>query len=139
MQLQAVDALAASEQLSGWERLLAIHPKPAFLWAVGFGVVGVLGFSFLRLRTRWWPLHPCLFLLWETYPLSTMSHPFLMGWLVKKLCMRFGGNRLVVKLRPLAIGVISAEILGALIFMVVGLIYYWHTGEKPKTYRYFPR
>ena len=139
MQLKAIGALEASESLSGWERLLALRPTGAFLWAAAFGVIGVLGFSFLRLRTRWWPLHPCLFLLWETYPLSAMSHPFLLGWLIKKLCLRFGGNRLVAKLKPFAVGVISAEIMGALVFMAVGLIYYLHTGEKPKTYRYFPR
>lgn len=139
MQLKAIDALEASEGLSGWQRLLAMRPTGAFVWAVAFGVIGVFSFSFLRLRTRWWPLHPCLFLLWETYPLSAMSHPFLLGWLIKKLCLRFGGNRLVVKLRPFAVGVISAEIMGALVFMAVGLIYYLHTGEKPKTYRYFPR
>ena len=139
MQLKAIGALEASESLSGWERLLALRPTGAFLWAAAFGVIGVLGFSFLRLRTRWWPLHPCLFLLWETYPLSAMSHPFLLGWLIKKLCLRFGGNHLVAKLKPFAVGVISAEIMGALVFMAVGLIYYLHTGEKPKTYRYFPR
>jgi hypothetical protein len=139
MQLKAIGALEASEGLSGWERLLAIRPSSSFLWAIAFGIIGVLAFSFLRLRTRWWPLHPCLFLLWETYPLSVMSHPFLVGWLLKKICLRFGGNRLVVKLKPFAVGVISADIMGALVFMAVGLIYYLYTGEKPKTYRYFPR
>jgi hypothetical protein len=39
----------------------------------------------------------------------------------------------------LAVGVIAADVLGALIFMIVGAIYYFVQGELPKTYRYFPR
>ena len=66
-------------------------------------------------------------------------YSFLGGWIIKKCCVRFGGNRLVQKLKPLAVGVIAADVLGALIFMLVGAIYYFVQGELPKTYRYFPR
>jgi hypothetical protein len=68
-----------------------------------------------------------------------MSHAILFGWLIKKLCVRFGGNRLVLKLKPLAVGVIAADIVGALIFMIAGAIYFFVTGDQPKSYRYFPR
>ena len=138
LQLQATGQLEASEGLAGWERLLSIQPTRAFLWAAGTGFVGVVLFSVLRLRVPWWPLHPVLFLVWATYPLSMMSHSFLMGWMLKKACLRFGGNRLVQRLKPVAIGVISGEICGALVFMVAGASYVLCTGAKPIPYRYFP-
>jgi uncharacterized integral membrane protein len=64
---------------------------------------------------------------------------FLIGWMVKKAAVRFGGQHMVKKLKPLMIGIISAEIAGALVFMIVGAVYYFHTGEKPISYRFFPR
>ncbi len=139
LQLKATDTLEASEALTGLQRITNIKPTAAFLWAAGVGFFGVVIFSVLRLRTRWWPIHPCMFLIWATYPISVMSHAFLGGWIIKKCCVRFGGNRLVQKLKPLAVGVIAADVLGALIFMLVGAIYYFVQGELPKTYRYFPR
>ncbi|MBN2452381.1 MAG: hypothetical protein JXR77_18485 [Lentisphaeria bacterium] len=139
MQLKATGLLAESEALSGWQRLAAMKPDAKFLWAAGFGFVGVVVFSMLRLRVPWWPLHPVLFLIWATYPLAVMSHSFLLGWMVKKAALRFGGNRLVQRMKPFAIGVIGGEICGALVFMAVGAVYFFWTGRKPITYRYFPR
>jgi hypothetical protein len=139
MQLQATGRLDGSECLAGWERLREARPSNAFLWAAGTGFAGVIVFSILRLRVPWWPLHPALFLIWATYPLAAMSNSFLMGWFIKKLSLRFGGNRLVQRLKPFAIGVIGGEICGALVFMLVGAVYFFCTGNKPITYRYFPR
>ena len=139
LQLEATDTLAASEALSGWERIMNIRPVPLFLWAAGVGFVAVMICHFLRMRTTWWGIHPCLFLSWCTAPMNGMSWPFLFGWLIKKCCLRFGGNQLVQQVRPMAIGVIAADIIGALVFMVTGIIYYIVTGEPPKTYRFFPR
>ena len=139
MRLKAVDKLEESEALSGLQRLRAMRPEPLFLWAAGSGFLLVLVFSLLRLRLSWWPLHPVLFLIWATYPLSAMSNSFLLGWAVKKSSQKFGGNQVVQKLKPLAIGVIAGEISGALVFMVIGAVYYFVTGEKPITYRFFPR
>jgi hypothetical protein len=144
LRLQSLKQLKESQNLTPWQRITHIHPKDGFkfdgfLWAAGTGFVFVLIFAILRLRVSWWPLHPCMFLIWATYPLSVMSNSFLIGWFIKKCAIKFGGNRVVQKLKPLAIGTIAGEIFGALTFMVVGLVYFWVTGKKPITYRYFPR
>lgn len=107
--------------------------------AFGFGVIAVLFFSFLRLRVPWWPLHPVMFLLWATYPMSMTCHSFFLGWMLKKAAVRFGGIRMARVLRPLMIGIIAGEILAAVIFMIVGFLYYLDTGQKPLPYRWFPR
>jgi hypothetical protein len=144
LRLQALKQLEESRNLTPLQRITNIHPKDGlkfggFIWAAGLGFVFVIVFAVLRLRVPWWPLHPCMFLIWATYPLSVMSNSFLMGWMIKKSAVKFGGNRVVQKLKPLAVGTIAGEIFGALVFMVVGLIYFWATGKKPITYRYFPR
>lgn len=139
LRLKALDSLEESRHLAPLERLRHIQPKPGFGWAAGTGFVFVLIFAVLRLRVPWWPLHPCLFLIWATYPLSVMSNSFLIGWVIKRQTVKFGGNRVVQKLKPLAIGVIAAEIFGALVFMAVGAIYFWVQDKTPLSYRYFPR
>jgi hypothetical protein len=139
LKLKATGTLEQSEALSGWQRLGHIRPPAKFVWAAGSGFVLVIVFAVLRLRVPWWPLHPVLFLIWATYPLAAMSHSFLIGWMVKAGSVRFGGHRLVEKLKPFMVGVIAGEILGALLFMIVGAVYYFATGEKPLSYRFFPR
>ncbi len=139
LKLKALDRLAAAETLPWHARLDGVRPQRGFVWAAGFGFVGVLLFSFLRLRLPRWPLHPVLFLVWVTWPMYVFSYSILLGWLVKTLSIRFGGYALVQRLRPLMFGVIGGEILGALLFMAVGALYYLVTGKPPIAYRYFPR
>ena len=66
------------------------------------------------------------------------SHSFLLGWLIKKAVSKYGGQRLYAALQPLLVGVIAGDIVGGLIFMVVGAIYYAHTGSPAPLYRVFP-
>jgi len=139
LKLQAVERLEAAETLPWYAKLDGLRPQPHFLWAAGFGFAGVLLFSFLRLRLPRWPLHPVLFLVWVTWPMYVFSYSILLGWLAKTLAVRFGGYSLVQRLKPFMFGVIGGEILGALVFMIVGAVYFLVTGKPPVAYRYFPR
>lgn len=139
LKLKAVGCLAEVEALPWHRRLGTIIPKENFWLATLIGIAFVTVCSVLRMRVRWWPIHPVMFLVWATYPMSFTCYSFLIGWFIKKMTVRFGGNQAVKKLKPLMIGVIAGEILGALVFMIVGAIYYFKTGTKPISYRYFPR
>ena len=115
-------------------------PKQYFVPAAAIGFVLVIVFSFLRLRLPKWPFHPVMFLLWATYPMAFSCHSFLVGWMIKKGAVRFGGTSMVRKLRPLMIGIIAGEIMGAMTFMIIGAAYFFiQNGLKPKRYQYFPR
>ena len=137
--LEAQGAVEESRNLNGFERILKIRPTKAFVGAFGTGFIFVLIFAFLRLRFTKFPLHPLLFLVWGTFPLAVMFQSFLLGWFIKVMVQKYGGNAMVQKLKPLAYGVVAAEVVGALIFMVVGALYYIATGDVPKSYTYFPR
>ncbi|NLF16043.1 MAG: hypothetical protein GX595_02145 [Lentisphaerae bacterium] len=139
LKLQAVDRLAEAETLPWHAKLRDLRPQKHFLSAAGFGFFAVLLFSFLRLRLPRWPLHPVLFLVWVTWPMYALSYSILLGWLVKTLTIRFGGYSTVQRLKPLMFGVIGGEILGALVFMIAGAVYFLVTGKPPVAYRYFPR
>lgn len=138
-ELKLSGQLEDSESLSPLERLSHLRPKRDFVWSFGAGVVLVLLFSVLRLRYAWWPLHPVLFLAWTTYPLREFCPSFLLGWFIKTAVTRLGGHRTYRRCMPLMIGVIAAEVLGALVWMGVGAIYYAATHKMPVPYRFFPR
>ncbi|OQC12611.1 MAG: hypothetical protein BWX73_02754 [Lentisphaerae bacterium ADurb.Bin082] len=139
LQLKSIGCLEEVAALPWWSRLSQIAPKDMFVGAFSFGIIVVLFFSFLRLRVPKWPLHPVMFLLWATYPMAMTCHSFFIGWMLKKAAVRFGGIRMARVLRPLMIGIIAGEIIAAVIFMIVGFLYYLNTGQKPLPYRWFPR
>jgi len=138
-QLQNTGALQASQRLSPLERLANINPKPLFLWAVGSGFVLVLVVSLLRLRFTWWPLHPVIFLVWATWAMIMFFQSFLLGFVIKFTVTKLGGYRLYEKGKPLMMGVIAGDILGALVWMIVGAVYYGVTGQQPPPLGVFPR
>lgn len=140
LQLSARGELDSAQTQHWYERLGRIAPKENYLTASAIGFVLVIVFSFLRLRLPKWPLHPVMFLLWATYPMAFACHSFLVGWMIKKAAVRFGGTPMVRKLRPFMIGIIAGEIMGAMTFMVIGALYFFvQNGLKPKRYQYFPR
>ena len=130
--------LEASEQMTPWQRLRNIRPQRKFLWAAGLGLGMVLLVSFLRLRCTWWPIHPVLFLVLGTAPLMRFGPSFLLGWMVKVGITRLGGGTRYRHYRPFMIGVIAGDLLGGLLFMVIGAVYYAVTGLQPKSYIIFP-
>jgi hypothetical protein len=142
-QLEFAGELEKSKQLTTWQRLGGIwaghETKGKFLWSVGVGLALVLVCSVLRLRFTWWPLHPVMFLVWNTFPLKHFSHSFLLGWLIKVAITKFGGGRGYRKALPLMIGIIAGDLLGGLIFMGQGAAYYFIHGQiLTQKYRIFP-
>jgi len=138
-QLEYRGQLETSQQMNWAQRVGAANPDPRFLWSVGIGVALVLVCSVLRLRYTWWPLHPVIFLVWMTFPLSHFSHSFLLGWLIKVGVTKFGGGRAYRRTIPLMIGIIAGDLLGGLVFMVHGAAYYMVNDTMlDKVYRVFP-
>lgn len=111
--------------------------KGALLWMLT-GLSLVLIFAIARLRLTWWPFHPVLFLVWGTFPLFRFWFSFLLGWVIKEAVVKTVGAKGFHTLKPLMVGVISAEVLAAIAWGIVSLVYYRQTGLPPTTYRIFP-
>ena len=137
--LSLAGQLDESKGMSTAQRIAATSPDPRFLWAAGVGLALALGFSFLRLRLPWWPLHPIMFLVWGTWTMGMFSHSFFLGWLLKSLVTRLGGGRGKHRqVLTLMIGVIAGDLLGGLVFMGFGALYHIWTGLPAKEYYIFP-
>ena len=132
------DEAAQSEEMSTFQRIVNMKPDRTFLWSLAIGFALVVAVSALRLRFAWWPIHPMMFLVWGTWAMAMMSHSLLAGWIVKKAVTRFGGTRTYDRARCFMFGVIAGEMLGGLLWLVVGAIYFAATGQNPPRYQIFP-
>ena len=74
-----------------------------------------------------------------TYPAMILGPSFLLGWAIKTVILRLGGQRVYDSAKPVMIGMIAGELLGAAVFMIIGGIYYGVTSLPPETYSVFPR
>ena len=101
-----------------------------FVGWTGFGLAAVLVLGMLRLRFIWWPIHPIFILVWGSWPMGVFAFSVLLGWLVKMGVNRIGGVQLYRKVKPMMIGIIAADMLMALVRMIVGVIYYQATGMR---------
>lgn len=145
-------ALARSLQLGPLERIFNAQPRRGTLPAIAAGMMLVLSFSFLRLRFRWWPIHPVLFLVAYTYPIMCFWACFFFGWMIKSATITFGGGKAYHRLKPLMVGIIAGELSMLFLYFLFGLAYYlglfdplfvWFgyepvAGINPKPYRVFP-
>jgi hypothetical protein len=136
--LTAQGELAEAGRAKGWRRLADASPNPTCMWAAAAGLVMVVLFAAARLRFPWWPLSPLLFVAWAATPIRLFCASFLLGWLVKVSVMKYGGGKLYNRLKPLMMGLIAGEVLGAVFPSIVGAIYYFATGEQPVSFRVLP-
>ena len=130
--------LERSVQMNSWQRLAAMQPQPAFLWAAGIGFGLAVALSLLRLRLPRWPLHSVALVMVGTYPGLRFAFSFLLGWAVKSAVVALGGTRKHQRLKPLMIGLIVGDLMGGLLWMIVGVVYYLCTGKTGPFYRVFP-
>ena len=86
----------------------------------------------LRQQFLWFPLHPIAYILGDGFQGSLRWLPFLIGWAIKSLVVRYGSIGLYRRLQPMALGLVLGEYTaGALWLLLNGLM---HTTG----YRVFP-
>jgi len=96
--------------------------------------------TFTAIRLRWpkWPLHPVLFLIWNTYGGRVFAASFLGGWGIKVLVTQYAGASWYQRLKPLMFGLIAGEMLGGLVPIAIGFVYWLATGLPPKVFNILP-
>lgn len=129
--LEAQDTRELAESLRGWQRLAHVSPHwpavTAFAIAVGLSI----GIATARLRFTWWPFHPVMFVFLGGAQALHMSGSFALGWLIKTLVGKYGGEKVYQRVKPLMIGIIAGDMLGRFAPMLIGSIYYAVTGRSP--------
>lgn len=91
--------------------------------AVGGVIVAAL--SWLRLNFVWWPVHPLGFVMATSWASLNLWFSLFLGWFLKLLTIRYTGLRGYVRFRPLFMGVVLGDVLGAVLWIIVG----WFTGH----------
>jgi hypothetical protein len=111
--------------------LAAPSERPFGNWAwmaVGAGVVWLL--TFARARFLWFPFHPLAYLVASGSPISKMWASFFVGWAVKSLLLKFGGQETTMRARPFMIGLILGNAISMVLWTIYGIfagtqIPYW--------------
>lgn len=132
--LEALGTLREASEVSGWGRFAAMKPVQPCLWGFVAGLVLVLITATCRMRFSWWPIHPLIFVVWAKSHIELFCFSFILGWLIKLGVMKYGGSRLYNRLKPLMMGLIAGEIMGAMAPSLIGTIYFFITGDQPKPY-----
>lgn len=135
--LEGQGMLESSKTVSGWERFSMISTDKPMLIAFCVGMALVLICSFLRLRFNKWPIHPVLFAVWAMFPTRHFAMCFLIGWMIKSIASKYGGENAISKMKPAMIGLIVGEALAAAVIVIVGLIMF-SMGHEPKKFFIFP-
>lgn len=136
--LEAQDQLPNAESLRGLEHFAAMHMDRTAVISMAVGLGLVILFTIGRLRFSKWPVHPVMFLVWNTYAGRILGWSFLLGWLIKILVTKFGGGSAYKTMKPLMIGLIAGEVTAGLVIMIINGVYYWMTGQPPNSFRIMP-
>jgi len=119
-------------------QLQHIHPYGRFLYAAGIGLGLVLVCNFFRLRFRWWPIHPVLFLVVGTMPMQRIGASFLVGWFLKVAITKLGGADAYRRYKPIFIGMIAGAFTAGVLWAIVGYVYYAKMGRAGPVFMVHP-
>jgi len=110
-----------------WKRIAALRRHMVFTdWTVlatmAGGALAMGGLLFVHRHFLWWPIYPLGFVIGDTVASRQIWFPVFLGWLVKTLVQKFGGQRGYTNLRPAAMGLILGEFLAVLVWLVVAAV-----------------
>ncbi len=129
-----LDSMGQLKAAASGTHLASLQTQKHFFTAAGIGLGLVVACSFLRLRFPRWPLHPLMFLVWGTPWMTEYAPSFLLAWVLKGLIMKYGGQKSYLKARPFFIGLVAGEFAAAMLWAVVGVVYYLQTGVRGKEF-----
>jgi len=92
-----------------------------YLWMLA-GAAAVAVTSWLRLTFVWWPIHPLGLVMGTSYSTRNLWFSLFLGWLFRMLTVRYSGLRGYVRFRPLFMGIIMGDVLGAVLWDIVGFV-----------------
>ena len=100
----------------GWETI-----KPRLLFtAIGGAVMGLL--IHLQHRLPWWPLHYIGLPIGDSWVMGRAWFSVFLGWLLKAIIFRFWGSRGYHFMKPVFLGFVAGQLMGAAVWMVVDAI-----------------
>jgi hypothetical protein len=99
-----------------------VEPSPDGVFYIGVGAVVCVVLGVLRLRFLWWPFHPVGYILSNSLPVAYGLFPFFIVWALKVVVTRYGGLRLYRATLPVAVGLVTGDILNTSLWNIVGVL-----------------
>ncbi len=90
------------------------------------GAVWVIASIFARRRFFWW-LHPIGFAMLANPLMSQLWFSFFLGWLFKKITVKYGGRHMFARVRPFFVGLIFGELLTICAWILMARFTGWST------------
>jgi hypothetical protein len=90
--------------------------------AMGVGLVTTLVLMWLKLRFRWWPLHPVAFPIATGSTIQALTLVIFATWLTKALLLRYGGLRAHRVALPFFLGLLAGGATEALLRRCLSLL-----------------
>jgi len=104
----------------------AMSDKPAFDAAAvgwsGFGVAWVALSMFLRRSLFWFP-HPIGYVMLISPTMAMLWFSFFLGWICKKIVVKYGGKKTFDAVRVIFLGLIFGELLATFVWPTVSLMF----------------
>ena len=109
-----------------------VHENAAFLlkhaegpnrWAAIFSIAGAAFMTLLVVGYQmfiWWPLHPIGYLTAYSSAMQILWFGFFVGWSCNALVLRYGGVSFYHEVKNLFIGLVTGDMLMALVWLAVG-------------------
>jgi hypothetical protein len=88
----------------------------------GIGAAVMVILMWVRHRYLWWPIHYLGFPIGDTWTIKWVWFSIFLGWLFKKLILKYGGITLYRQLRPLFLGMILGQITAGGVWMGIDFI-----------------
>ena len=115
----------------------SLFTRPAFI-AFAIALAGALIFELARLRLKWWPFHPIMFVVLDFYISRELAASFLIGWVIKQLVSKYGGARYYGRVKPVMLGLIAGDMLAQFAITGACAVYSLSTGDPPRAYWVLP-
>ena len=99
--------------------------EPTFEVVNGFWYIfgaGWAGLTMILRRTLFWLPHPIGYVMLVNTGLHALWFSFFVGWICKKMVVRFGGRATFDRVRRFFIGVVVGQLATVCIFQIIGLI-----------------
>ncbi|MBI4531211.1 MAG: hypothetical protein HY709_06770 [Candidatus Latescibacteria bacterium] len=88
----------------------------------GIGAVVMTFLMWVRHRYLWWPIHYLGFPIGDTWTIKWVWFSVFLGWLLKKLILKYGGITLYRQLRPCFLGMILGQIVAGGMWMGIDVV-----------------
>jgi hypothetical protein len=88
----------------------------------GFGAVWVALSMFLRRSLFWFP-HPIGYVMLISPPIAMLWFSFFLGWICKKIVVKYGGKKTFDAVRVIFLGLIFGELIATFVWPTISLMF----------------